>query len=658
MSNSLLRSISHNSFADSILLDITNRTTRYYHYFGKVAPWSSDSNPLPAIDSNSYEHSVRNEMVMMKEISPADVSFVIPRNNWVTGFAYDQYDDSYSTEIHGIDLQSSGAGYTVPIVTIGTVLPSNTTVSLNDQYYYVIGGIGYVYTVTTAGTTGDNGSVGNTIGAAYASGTAILTCVGNQATATAQLGTLTYIDKIVSVTMTYNGSGYITPPTVTITDSTGGGAVSVSVMVRGSLLGFPLVKSYALEDSRYYVYNSSTNAVYICIYNNEGGLSTVAPTGTSPTILNTADGYKWKYIYSLDTVNKFITSKYLPIITASKNSYTPVGSIVGVSIDSGGSGYSGNTVNISGDGTSAIITPTITDGVITGALITNPGSGYTYANLSLSAGGSGAALTPWLFNGTIALNAQFESESQAVIGNLLGISVISGGYGYSSATAIIIGNGTGATATVTVSGGRVTKLTITNRGTGYNWANIVISGDGYGATARPVLSPYGGLGKDPVNQFASKSLMFYSDLSYNLNQGLSLANDYRQIGIIKDPVRYSDKKTLKSNFATCCWKIDSVSTISGVALDDIVTTYSNSVLYSFRVVYVSGSSILLIPIDNGIPTSGMQFTRPVTSGTAPTFTASAVVPPSVDKYSGDVVTIDNEVSFNAYSAVIRTIVNF
>ena len=65
----------------------------------------------------------------------------------------------------------------------------------------------------------------------------------------------------------------------------------------------------------FYVVTSDYN-VYKVISNNNGANSTVATTGTSTNILTTADGYKWKFMYSISAsdVNKFVTSD-IPVKT-------------------------------------------------------------------------------------------------------------------------------------------------------------------------------------------------------------------------------------------------------------------------------------------------------------------------------------------------------
>ncbi|MFZ4597914.1 MAG: hypothetical protein ACOYNN_04645 [Terrimicrobiaceae bacterium] len=74
---------------------------------------------------------------------------------------------------------------------------------------------------------------------------------------------------------------------------------------------------------------------------------------------------------------------------------------------------------------------------------------------------------------------------------VVGVTVVSGGTGYTSAPTVTLtgGNGTGATATATVANGRITGFTVTNPGSGYNSAPTVgLSGGGGSlASARAVI---------------------------------------------------------------------------------------------------------------------------------------------------------------------------
>ena len=653
MSNSLLKNIGRNSIADGLYKQVTTRSTRFYHTFGKTANLTEPTS-APVVDSRKYERTARNEIIAMKEISPSDISYVIPRLDWTSGVIYDNYDDAYSSEITGLNLKAGGTGYTSPVITIGDECPTTTSVTLNAQYY-VTNTIGYLYTVTTAGITGSSNSVlGTTIGTTYTHGTAVLTCVGYQATATASLGIGALATVIVSVKMTYSGFGYISSPIVYITGGSGYNADISAVITIGK------TGASILENTRYYVHNTNEGNIYICIDNNNGAASTISPSGISNYIFSTADGYQWKYMSSIPLNNKFLTTNYLPVYTASKDQYNATGSIVSVIIDNPGVGYtSSTTITVLGDGINAILTPTIdVNGSITGIIITNAGSGYSYANINISSEGTGASISVSLFTGPQSNSIQAYNENSVISGCIISAQIVSGGYGYTYANISFKGDGSGAIASAVITNGKISKIDFTSvglsRGKDYNWADVIIDGDGYGALIRTVISPFGGLGKDPINQLCAKSLMFYSKINNNTHHGINIANDYKQIAIIKDPLRYNNGLFLKSSFASTCWKVAATSSISSsFTIDSIITTYSNSTPYTFRIVYVSESTILLIPIDNGIPVAGMQFT----TNDGVSFIASSAIPPNVDKYSGDLMLIDNEAAFIGNSVVVRTIIN-
>ena len=130
-----------------------------------------------------------------------------------------------------------------------------------------------------------------------------------------------------------------------------------------------------LEDAKFYVLTSDFN-VYTCLDNNNNAPSTVMPTGTSTTSFITADGYKWKFLYTITVSlrNRFLSSTYMPVATALSSNFYSNGDITNIIIDAGGKGYNKDT-------TTAVITG---DGYIesnpyllTGLTITDQGSGYT-----------------------------------------------------------------------------------------------------------------------------------------------------------------------------------------------------------------------------------------------------------------------------------------
>jgi hypothetical protein len=69
-----------------------------------------------------------------------------------------------------------------------------------------------------------------------------------------------------------------------------------------------------LLDKNFYVLTSQSN-VYKCIFNELSLPSTVMPVTVSNSIFELPDGYKWKYMFTLDnqTSTKFLTTDYVPV---------------------------------------------------------------------------------------------------------------------------------------------------------------------------------------------------------------------------------------------------------------------------------------------------------------------------------------------------------
>ena len=150
-----------------------------------------------------------------------------------------------------------------------------------------------------------------------------------------------------------------------------------------------------LLDDDFYVVTDDYN-VYKCLSNNGGGSSTTKPTGTSTTPFDTADGYKWKYMYTITTSDalKFLTNDYMPVRTDATVAAAAVGGAIHtILITAGGSAYaSAPTVTITGDGSSAAATATVAAGQVTAVTVGTIGSGYSNAVVTFSGGGgSGAA---------------------------------------------------------------------------------------------------------------------------------------------------------------------------------------------------------------------------------------------------------------------------
>ena len=139
-----------------------------------------------------------------------------------------------------------------------------------------------------------------------------------------------------------------------------------------------------LFDATFYVLTTARN-VYKCLDNNGNAASTIEPTGTSTSVLTTADGYKWKYMYTLSATQQanFLSTDFMAVETNSTvSSATVDGAINIVKIKSAGTGGTNGTytgIAVRGDGSSGTVTVVVAGGSVTSVTITNAGTGYTIA---------------------------------------------------------------------------------------------------------------------------------------------------------------------------------------------------------------------------------------------------------------------------------------
>ena len=142
-----------------------------------------------------------------------------------------------------------------------------------------------------------------------------------------------------------------------------------------------------LFDATFYVLTTDRN-VYKCLANDNNTASTVEPTGTSTTVLSTADGYKWKYMYTLSASQQsnFLSTDFMAVATDTTVSSAAVdGTIEEIKIKTAGSSGTNGThtgVAIRGDGSGGTCSVTVAGGVVTAVTITAAGTGYTFGTVS------------------------------------------------------------------------------------------------------------------------------------------------------------------------------------------------------------------------------------------------------------------------------------
>ncbi len=591
----------------------------------------------------------------------------------VNGDGYRESDPIYIETVAPID---GGSGFTSPTITfsdpVGNSSPflASTSVFLGQKLYNSEKDF---YEVITPGTLGLNepthkeGIVRN--------GTAVLKYIGTTATGTLTVtgGVITGVNLVGSVRdaiMVTGGSGYTSVPSVTITGGGGTGATGVAKLHNGSVLYISITnqgKGYTSDPTiiigEEWTANTALQLYQQVYYSNRlytvttaGTTSTTAPTHTTGSQTDGTAVLQYAGARaSATSVRKYGSGyKTAPEITITGTRTTEPEFVVYTSLSD------------------AKLIPVIDSGQITGIIVEDAGVGYTFADLTVisDGGGTGAELLANLNIGNID-SLQANNEMLTVSGTIDAIKVISGGYAYANATVLIEGDGVNARATADIDPvtGSISKINIINRGSGYTYANITITGSGHAATARAIISPYGGHGKNAPDELFARTLMFYGNVSTDLNQGLEINNDYRQVGIIKNPRAYNSTSFYNNILGSACFvlatSIDPANfpKDSNVFVNRSVNVTSGegnttqSVQKMYRVVTSTATAVLLQSLDNDVP----QVNDTFLNSNLQAFTVATVGYPNVDKYSGQMMFIDNKGGFTpsgAETVTLRTVIKF
>ena len=261
---------------------------------------------------------------------------------------------------------------------------------------------------------------------------------------------------------------------------------------------------------------------------------------------------------------------------------------------------------------------------------------------------------------------QSNVELLAVEGSIPVVVVENGGFGYSASTVLeVTGDGTGLVCNPVIVNGTITKVEITNPGQGYTYATITSSGAGSGAAFRAIISPKGGHGKDAISELYASTIMLVSRLSGEKNQTITATNDFRQISIIKNPKQYGVNSYFRNSIGYTCalleCDVNSVNTAGfiGFRADDVLTQLNDTTKTYTLIEKLSSNNkyYLLVQInDNSIPASGNtlyigDYNMSIT----------AVTTPTINKFSGEMLYIDNRVKFassDEQTIVTSTLISF
>lgn len=293
----------------------------------------------------------------------------------------------------------------------------------------------------------------------------------------------------------------------------------------------PSINQLSYAGPHYCIVNQTS--VYKVIDNNNDAASTEVPSGVSSSLIETADGYIWKYVGDITTAEQFdfSTNEFVPApVGLPSNQYVngEISTFTGM-VPAGSSFDAGDTITVQvyGNGT----------GATAAARTVTAGSSRTITSLYANAGGSGYTDAVALAWNSDAPGSGAQVEVDLVDGEVDSISVLSTGIDYTTATVLLIGDGTGATATANVVSGQVTSITLTDGGSGYTWVKAYVVPGNAGAIAKAVFSPVNGHGSNTTTELGVRSLLITTKLSPTLNNYLpteptSEDGTFRQVALV------------------------------------------------------------------------------------------------------------------------------
>ena len=240
---------------------------------------------------------------------------------------------------------------------------------------------------------------------------------------------------------------------------------------------------------------------------------------------------------------------------------------------------------------------------------------------------------------------QWQVQDQVTEGQINSILVTNGGRDYGNSANIVVtvggdGDSAYATAVVNTSTNTISSIIVNDYGYGYSYATISISGGGgVDATARAIISPPGGHGSDAMYELGGSNLMINGFLR-NSEQGVfPVSNDYRQVSLIANPMKYDGTATASNLSILQAYTITTVGSGDYIP-DEIVyqgSSYSTSSFSGKIVSWDSANGQAVIINTSGSPTSQSLFG----ANSSTSRYVSGVDTPDLMKNSGTLLYVDN-----------------
>lgn len=538
---SLLTPLFSNFLVDDIRDHFINDANTYIA-IGRALNFGSNSANIPDIVWTTNERNqFHRNMVGAKKIQLADVQPVVSRVDWAVNTKYDSYEDNIElfSYIDYFNLGTANANANTVLSGTANIAGSNVLTGNGTSFLTFL-------------FPGDLISVNSSIKSVI-SVTNNQHLIVNSAFANVNTGaSITRLSnsKIVIANST-NFIGNVETGNVIVI---GEDAREVVAILSNKVISLNANLTYSnsnvtisrkdntfpLTANTFYVRNNR-DQVFKCLFNNSYANSTIEPTidigGQLPedAFIQTADGYKWKYLYTIPPglKQKFFTNKWMPVVKDSAVTTAAVdGRIDVVNVLWGGSGYvqGGNSnvaaiLSVTGtDGLGANLYAKVVDGSIQSVTILNGGNNYTRGTVTVSDVDR---------LGTLQLAGTVNVSGAVVTGNASNLTYFVGNV---KTNDIITIDGVSRNVVTVVNS---TYLTVNTAFSNMNSQIAVVTRSN--AEFDIQFGPHGGHGSDPVTELRAHSVMITVELNDSENDTIPISDstntfDFNQISILQDPL--------------------------------------------------------------------------------------------------------------------------
>jgi len=511
-------------------------------FVGRSLDFGSNSANIPDIIWTTNERNqVYRNMVGAKKIQLADVQPVVSRVDWAVNTKYDSYEDNIelSSYIDYFNIGTANANANTVLAGSANIAGSNVLVGNGTSF------LTFVF-------PGDLISVNSSI-------KSVVSVTNNDHlivnSAFANVNTGASITKIANARIVIaNSASFIgnveTGNVIVIGEDTreviailSNKVISLNANLTYSNSNVTISRkdnTFPFTANTFYVRNTR-DQVFKCLFNNNYANSSIEPTididGQLPenAFIQTADGYKWKYLYTIPPglKQKFFTNKWMPVVSdPAVTAAATDGRIDIVNVLWGGSGYvqGGNSntaaiLSVTGtDGAGANLYAKVVNGSIESVTILNGGNNYT----------RGTVVVNDLDRlGTLQLAGTVNVSGAVVTGNASNLTYFVGNV---KTNDIITVDGESRNVVTVVNS---TYLTVNTAFTNMNSQIAVVTRSN--AVFDIQIGPHGGHGSDPVTELRAHSLMITVELNDTENDTIPISDstntfDFNQVGILQDPL--------------------------------------------------------------------------------------------------------------------------